>query len=835
MKFPKFLLGSAIALAPFVVGAGEAEDTLLEAASKGDAPRIVLALSEAKPDIRDAQGRTPLMLAAQAGDFESVRRLLWGNADARLKDNEGKIARDYLDMQGEAFAPLTLILRCYAFCQEYGRPGGKAKHPNLTLINDLWVDPSHPKLRPLYAVNEAELKGKPGVDDDKNGFVDDVYGWNLRHDEPLRAPQLSIDSSEETRNYLSGLLRDFDAATSAGDQKTAAILRGSYKNPLIRQIGFDTFANVNIDLNDFSYGAMLHSASHGTHVAGIVANYSDRKARLIGAAIGSSAPTTNRVFDDFEGVVKLAEKCPSYAEFVAMVLDRYRGQAIAQGRRSSDYLRACGAGVVNMSWGWPRTIHEHIANALAEAYREHGPNPDTIDNPANAKDELVISNLPLELTVAHAAAFALAFHENPDVLIVMAAGNDKENNDDLLPSPQYLSRFFPNVMTVASVNEKGIASSFSNYGVRSVQIAALGERVVSTMLAGLECPMDGTSMASPVVAGTAAGIRADFPNLSATDLRRLLEASVTHSEGLSTLVSTSGILNPLAARQMAASWSKDNLAMLVEETRKAKVEGRDGPQLKVPSLSSGKAGKQGKAPVKGESRRITAVAGFGKSWRTVMSRGTPFENQRQLGVGPWPTQAVEQGWNDGLRITSVAGEQGAWNVVMSSGVPGIQSVFGFDLDQTKISTAMEAGYRITGVAGWKNEWVVVMSTETKLGQQRYTLPTPLNDSRKKWIQQRWAEGYRITAIGGDDDPQHEDDGWFFVLSQNSGIQDQAYSEPGPWPAQWIAEKTEEGFAITGIAGAGNHMMIIMSKGTKLDGQDSSPEGTYPVEWIRERW
>lgn len=832
MRLPNLLLGSALAFLPMLVVAGEAEDSLLDAAAKGDAPRIVLALSEAGPDIRDAQGRTPLMLAAQSGDFESVRRLLWGKADARLKDNQGKIARDYLDIKGEAFAPLALILRCHAFCQEYGRPGGKAKHPNLTLVNDLWVDPSHPKLKPLYAVNEAELNGKPGVDDDKNGFIDDVYGWNLRHDEPLRAPQLSIDSSEDTRNYLGGLLRDFDAASSGGDQKTGAILRGSYKNPLIRQIGFDTFANVNIDLNDFAYAAMLHSASHGTHVAGIVANYSDRKARIIGAAIGSSAPTTNRVFDDFGAIVKLAEKTPSYAEFVSLVLDSYRGQAIAQGRRSSDYLRACGAGVVNMSWGWPRTIHENIANALAAAYKEHGQNPDTIDKPANAQDALLIANLPLELTIAHAAAFALAFHENPDVLIVMAAGNSKENNDELLPSPQYLSRFFPHVMTVASVNEKGTPSPFTNHGVRSVQIAALGERVVSTMLAGLECPMDGTSMASPVVAGTAAGIRADFPNLSATDVRRLLEASVTKSEALSTLVSTSGILNPAAARQMASSWSQDNLAMLVEETRRAKVEGRDGPQLNVPFLASEKSGK---SPEKGAPRRITSVAGFGKNWRAVMSRGTPYNNQRQLGVGPWPTEEVDKGWKEGLRITSVAGEQGAWNVVMSSGVPGIQSVFGFNLDQAKISTAMEEGYRITGVAGWKNDWVVVMSTETKLGQQRYTLPSPLNDSRKQWIKERWDEGYRITSVGGDDDPQHPDDGWFFVLTKNSGIQEQAYSEPGPWPAEWIAENTEKGFAITSIAGAANHMIVVMSKGSQLTGQDSSPEGSYPVQWIQERW
>lgn len=828
----RFLLGCALAFFPLTTFAGEAEDALFEAAAKGDAPRIVLALSEANPDIRDQEGRTPLMLAAQSGDFESVRRLLWGKADATLKDNQGKIARDYLDLKGEAFAPLALILRCYAFCGEYGRPGGKARIPHLTLVNDMWVDPSHPKLRPLYATNAAELNGKTGVDDDKNGFIDDVYGWNLRHDEPMRSPQLSIDSSEQTQDYLAQLLLDYQAAIE-GDEKAESILRGSYKNPLVRQIGFDTFSGVNIDLNDFAYATMLHSASHGTHVAGIVANYSDRKAKIIGAAIGQSAPTSNRVFDDIEKIAKLASETPDYATFVSIVLDRYRGQAIAQGRRSSDYLRACGAGVANMSWGWPRTIHENIARALAEVYKEHGQNPASIDKPANTRDALVIANLPLELTIAHAAAFALAFYENPDVLIVMAAGNSHENNDELLPSPQYLSRFFPNVMTVASVDGAGLPSKFSNYGVRSVQLAALGEHVMSTMLAGLEAPMDGTSMASPVVAGTAAGIRADFPALSATDVRRLLESSVTRSEALATLVSTSGILNPKAARQMAASWSKDNLAMLVEETRRAKVAGRDGPQLNVPSLASG--GRKSSPAEKGPPRRITSVAGFGNSWRVVMSGGTPFDAQRQLGVGDWPAKALEEGWAAGLRITSVAGEQGSWNVIMSSGVPGTQNVFGFDLDQAKISKAMEEGYRITGVAGWKQQWIVVMNTETRFGPQRYTLPTPLTDSRRDWLKQRWNEGFHITAVGGDDDPAQDDDGWFFVVTKNSGLTEQMLSEPGPWPAEWIAARSKEGFSITSIAGVADRMLVVMSKGSALKEQDSSPEGEYPSEWIQQRW
>ena len=836
MKKPCHSLLIAIAMLPFPAIAGEAEDALFQAATNGDAPRIVLALSEANPDSRDVQGRTPLMLAAKAGDFESVRRLLWGGADASLKDPQGKMARDYLDLNGEAFAPLTLILRCYAFVQEYGRPGGKARIPNLALVNDFWIDPSHPKLRSVYAVNKKELEGRGGVDDDNNGFIDDTYGWNFQNDEPLHAPQLSIDESPETGLFLEKLITDYLSVVQEGNEKMGEILKGRYQNPLVRQIGFQTLAEAEIDLNDFKYAEMLYSASHGTHVAGIISKYSDGKARVIGSAIGSSVPPTGRVFQDIEGVVQLAAGSADYATFIDSLLDRYRGEAIAKGRRASDYLRACGAGVANMSWVRNRQFHEGIANDLKDLYRQHGPNPASVEAKPDKQHELILANLPLELTIADAAAFALAFYENPDVFVTISAANYSENNDEVLPSPPYLSRFFPNVMTVASVDKDGKPSSFTNYGNRSVQIAAPGENVVSTILAGLEAPMSGTSMASPEVAGIAAGIRADFPTLSAVDLRRLLEASAKRSELLVNIASTSGIVDAAAARKMAASWSKDNLAMMVEETRKAKVPGRDGPVLKVSEHAAPDPAKP-KAPAAGEGkhRRITSVVGSGSEWRAVMSTGTPYENQRQLGVGEWPGKSVEEGWNLGLRITAVAGDQDGWNVVMSDGVPGNQAVYGFALDQSKIAESMQAGFRITTVAGWKDNWIVVMNDQTPLGAQRYTLPTPLTQSRRDWITQRWNEGYHITSVGGDDHPDDDGDGWFFVMSQNSGLTEQVFAGPGAWPEAWVNEQLGKGFAITSVAGVGDHTLVVMSKGTTLTDQIVSPGGAYPSSWIQEHW
>lgn len=816
---------------------GEAENALLQAAKDGDAPRIVLSLSEADPNIRDKDGRTPLMLAAKSGDFESVRRLLWGGANCNLKDNSAKSARDLLDSKGEAFAPLSIILRAYAFCQEYARPPVKASIPHLTLINDNWVDPFHPALKSRYSVNQIELNGKPGTDDDQNGFEDDIYGWNFQNDEALRAPRFSTSDSEATTAYLRQLIKDY-LATLEGDEKLESLLKGRYLNPLVKQVGFSTLKAANIDINDYVYADMFYSASHGTHVAGIINRHSDGKALLHGSALGATTPPTGRVFTEVDALAELAAGTDDYAKFVTKVLELFRKEAIGKGRRASDYLRTCGAGVANMSWGRPHSHFLALASEMKRIYRIHGKNPDSIGKDHTGADRIMLDNLPLELTIADAAAFALAFFENPDVLVVIAAGNENADNDIQLPSPNYLSRFFPNVITVASLDAAGKPSRFTNYGIRSVQIAAPGENIVSSILGDLEAPMSGTSMASPYVAGVAAGIRADFPKLPARDVRRLLEASAKHSPDLAKIVSTSGALDAQAARAMAASWSGDNLAMLVEEARSSKKPGRDGPAIDAPKIDT-------KAllellellPTESESDpfRITSVSGSGSDWHVSMSKGTPFENQRNFGAGPWPDADVKKSWDEGYLITSLAGNQDSWNIVMSSDLEGSQSVLGYSLDQSTIASNMEKGFRITSIAGWKDRWLTVMTTGTGWGKQRYTLPTPFTPQRQKWIQERWNEGYRITSVAGDDTPQDDKDGWLFVMTQDTEIEEQSFSVPGPWPAKWIADQSTNDFRVTSSAGSGNHTIVIMSKGTELGAQIFSPAGTFPSKWIGENW
>lgn len=107
-------------------------------------------------------------------------------------------------------------------------------------------------------------------------------------------------------------------------------------------------------------------------------------------------------------------------------------------------------------------------------------------------------------------AMAVKQAEEKGVLFVAAAGNDGHNNDWI---PYYPASYnLDNIVSVASLNQSGQLLSSSNYGIKSVDVAAPGLGILSTLPAGRFGTMSGTSQATAFVSGTAALLASQLPD-----------------------------------------------------------------------------------------------------------------------------------------------------------------------------------------------------------------------------------------------------------------------------------------------------------------------------------
>lgn len=134
-------------------------------------------------------------------------------------------------------------------------------------------------------------------------------------------------------------------------------------------------------------------------------------------------------------------------------------------------------------------------------------------------------------------------------LFIAAAGNDGKDND--IASNSIYPASFPleNIISVASTNENDILSNFSSYGAVSVDLAAPGSSIVSTVnyfdytFIGYYAMKSGTSMAAPQVAGAAALIKSLNPHASTSDIKNAILQKVDPVPSLSGKVATGGRLN----------------------------------------------------------------------------------------------------------------------------------------------------------------------------------------------------------------------------------------------------------------------------------------------------
>jgi subtilisin family serine protease len=344
-------------------------------------------------------------------------------------------------------------------------PDAKAS-PVVVAVWDSGLDTSIEALAPLLWRNSREIPAN-GIDDDGNGFVDDVHGiaYDLEANKQ-RSLLYPIGDFDEDAKLMQAQVKGLGDIQSGVDSAEASALR--------KRLAALEQAEVQAFLESLRIYA---NYSHGTHVTGIAIEGNPfirvLSARMTyGHTMIPEEPTLARAKADAKMI-----------------------------RETVDYFRANGVRAVNMSWGGSlRSIEEAL-----EAHNAGG-------SPEERK------KLARELYTIGDTALREAIRDAREILFITSAGNSDNNVafDEFYPS----SYDYPNILSVGAVDLAGEETSFTSLG--KVDIHANGFEVESYVPGGDRIKFNGTSMASPQVLNLAAKLLALDPSLNTDQLRRLI-------------------------------------------------------------------------------------------------------------------------------------------------------------------------------------------------------------------------------------------------------------------------------------------------------------------------
>ena len=479
------------------------------------------------------------------------------------KSSKGDIPKGWhlLDQAKDGYAGIS-IAKAYEFIKSKNLKGKTV----IVAVIDSGIDTLHEDLKDVLWRNPKEIPGNK-KDDDENGYVDDVYGWNFIGGKDGR--NVKSDSYEGARVYhklkvkyagkmidpseLSGeQLEEYQTWLKAKKKIEGQSASAGVDLPTLRRI-YNTTAwqdsVIKADMGkDIYTGNDLDSYMPKSEEA-----KKAKRSVLYAMKTFQVMELTNKQFlEDFNSELTSEE---TKAETKIKPPKDYRAEIVGDNEEDIND-RFYGNSDVMASTPFHGT---HVAGIIAAARNNNigvdgvadnvkimmiraVPDGDEHDKDIALAIRYAVDNGAKVVNMSFGKDFspqkhwvddAVKYAEEHGVLLVHAAGNDAKNIDTMDNFPnaslKSVNRKASNWITVgASGDEKagGITAPFSNYGKEEVDVFAPGVRIYSTIPGGNTYGnAQGTSMASPVVAGTAALLFSYFPYLTPQQVKYSIEKS----------------------------------------------------------------------------------------------------------------------------------------------------------------------------------------------------------------------------------------------------------------------------------------------------------------------
>jgi len=454
-------------------------------------------------------------------------------------------------------------------------------------VIDGGVDINHEDLKGNIWVNEDEIPGN-GIDDDNNGYVDDVHGWNFLGNgqgENIEYEQLEItrlykrslqEGSSENANNKEGIRISYLDELKKAEQELIMLKQFEVQYSLADSIMTDYFGTHDYSHEDVHHlkakkNTSLHFAKKfltliykNGFTAESMRDYTESSKDKVKYHLNTDYSARDIIGDNPQdysdrnyGNPDVVGKEPDHGTFVAGIIAAGRNNGIGIDGISANALIMPVRAVPN---GDERD--KDIANAIYYA----------VDNGAQ------IINMSFGKAYSPGREYvlkAISYAEEKGVLMVHAAGNDGTSNDVVRQYPtckkedgSCRNSCWIEVGASSFKSNREFVGNFSNYGKESVDLFAPGVNIYSLKPGNLYELGDGTSFAAPMVSGVAALVMSYNPKLSAPEVKEIVLKSVQDKSKLKVnkpgegkkkvrfeeLCKTGGLVNAYEALKLASTY-----------------------------------------------------------------------------------------------------------------------------------------------------------------------------------------------------------------------------------------------------------------------------------------